>query len=165
MSFPDLPERWSSIPGYEGQYEVSTIGRVRSLDRKAGARRLHGQVLKASIRPKDRYRSVHLWSHGRKSTNVVHRLVALAFLGSPEEDCYEVCHADGDNLNNCLSNLRWATHSDNIRDTVRHGRHPQAKKTHCVRGHEFTEANTKPQQGGRGRACRECANLRRRKGK
>lgn len=76
----------------------------------------------------------------------------LAFVGA-EPDGMEVCHNDGDPMNNVLSNLRYDTHSSNMLDCVSHGRHLWAKKTHCQHGHKLVA------HGGR-RYCPECERAR-----
>jgi len=80
-----------------------------------------------------------------------------------------VCHNDGDPHNNRVSNLRWGTASENALDAVRHGTHPEARKTHCRRNHPYDEYNTvhRPYAPHK-RRCRECdrincANQRQRK--
>src|SRR5699024_6464865 len=84
----------------------------------------------------------------------VHRLVLEAFVG-PCPDGMEACHWDDDKTNNHVSNLRWATQSDNMHDRVRNGRHQLASLPHCKRGHEFNEANTYISTSGY-RSCRAC---------
>jgi hypothetical protein len=82
-------------------------------------------------------------------------LVLEAFVG-PCPDGLEACHWDDDPTNNRLSNLRWDTSIANKRDMARNGGGNQnAHKTHCIRGHEYTPANTYRKRGG-GRECRVC---------
>lgn len=104
-----MSEVWKDIPGYEGRYQVSDAGRVRSL--KTG----RGLVL-ATV--SGGYAAVSL---GKNASRTVHRLVALAFLGPAPEDKPLVLHRDGDRKNNLLSNLRYGSHYDNISDARRHG--------------------------------------------
>lgn len=77
-----------------------------------------------------------------------------AFVG-PCPEGMEVCHNNGDCTDNRLENLRYDTKSANMLDRVRHGTHHNANKTQCLRGHLFTEENTKRTAKG-GRACRTC---------
>jgi hypothetical protein len=117
-------ERWLPIAGYEGLYEVSDHGRVRSLDRKlpyADGRvciwkgRILRQSFSAGVYPK-----VALSKNCRQATRTVHRLVLETFVG-PCPDGMEGCHNDGDPTNNHLSNLRWDTPLSNSDDKIRHG--------------------------------------------
>ena len=115
-------EIWKDIPDWEGVYQVSDRGRVRSLPRErvtsAGAKVFHkGQTLTPHI--KNGYPAVNLRDSGRLARAYVHRLVAIAFLGSG--DGCEVAHADGDRSNPRLGNLRWATREQNRADMVCHG--------------------------------------------
>lgn len=158
-------ERWLPIPGFEGYYEVSDHGRVRSLDRlvtgptRPGQRRTHkGQVLRDyAITQPDRLterRMVTLCVNGIRRYMQVHALVLLAFVG-PRPAGMQICHGNGDGTDNRLSNLRYGSASDNTFDMVRHGVHNNARKTHCHRGHAFDEANTLIIRKGY-RECRTC---------
>ncbi len=153
-------EKWVPVPGWEGLYEVSNLGRARSLDRLSsdGSRRLRGTVLKASIASHG-YPTVTLWRDGSRQTFTVHALVARVFLGEcPSGE--EVRHLDGDRRNPALGNLAYGSRSQNVLDAVDHGTHFQAAKTHCPTGHEYTTENT--YRGPRGRHCRTCAALHKR---
>lgn len=153
------PETWKPIPGYEGLYEVSDHGGVRSLDRvvamKNGRRKtLRGQARKLQRLPNG-YLTVRLGKGGESVQFYVHRLVLLTFVG----DCprgMETCHNNGVRDDNRLENLRWDTKSANVADTISHGMHNHDSKTHCVRGHEFSEENTRYNEVGH-RWCRQCA--------
>lgn len=156
-------ERWTPVPGHEGTYEVSSHGRVRSLDRtltqKNCTRSMVGRILTIHQRTKrdgsPGHQTVVLSHKGICKREYVHRLVALAFHGDGEPGL-EVCHRDDDCTNNTPENLYWGTHRSNMRDAVRNGRHHQKRKTHCKHGHEFTPSNTIPRSNNR-RACRTCA--------
>ena len=118
-------EIWKDVPGYEGQYQVSDQGRVRSLDRtisqmsRCGTlylKDIKGVVLRPGRMPAG-HMSVSL---GRNNSQCVHKLVLLAFVG-PAPDGHECLHGNGDPSDNRLENLRWGTRGDNIRDAIRHG--------------------------------------------
>lgn len=115
-------ETWRPVVGYEGLYEVSDLGRVRSVtsDGRQRRRRL-GRVLKQGNAPHG-YKTVGL-SKGSAGveTLTVHCLVLTAFTG-PKPTGKETRHLDGDPGNNTLGNLAWGTRSENSQDTVRHGR-------------------------------------------
>lgn len=102
----DLPEEiWKPIFGYEGLYEVSNLARVRSIKNNLI---LEEEVLKLN------YRRVCL-QNGKRKKVLVHRLVALAFLGKPPSSEHtDVNHIDGNVTNNLPSNLEWTTHQENI---------------------------------------------------
>lgn len=126
-----MPESWSPIPGYEGRWEASTEGRIKSLPR----RRTRGGVLKQRVNKRG-YLAVAL---GRE-THEVHRLIALTFLGERPEGM-ETRHVDGNPLNCCASNLAYGTRSENVRDKRAHGTDHNVKKTHCPKGHPYFGAN------------------------
>lgn len=149
-----MNENWKPVPGYEGVYEVSDLGRVRSLDRLDAAGRPRRGQPRSSTADGGGYLQVSLWRDGSERRVSVHRLVLVAFVG-PAPKGMEACHNDGDSTNNTLANLRWDTRSANSLDRVRHGTHPEARKTHCPAGHPYDEANTYLDPRAR-RQCRPC---------
>lgn len=147
-------EVWRPVLGWEGRYEVSSQGRVRSL---VGRR---PRVLRP--RPtRQGYPMVALYRDNVRRDVGIHLLVAEAFHGPrPEGLC--VCHANDVKHDNRPENLRFDTWSENQRDRVRNGTHELAARTHCKRGHKFTPENTRIQAAaGRlpYRACRTCARI------
>jgi hypothetical protein len=144
---------WLPVVGWEGFYEVSDHGHVRSIDRTVcDGKRLRGRLLA----PRDNgrgYPCVTLSRNNARKIVCVHRLVAQAFLPDSHFDGADVCHNDGSRTNNHVSNLRWGTRSDNITDTVIHGTHHNASKTRCPQDHPYSV-----QPNGR-RYCRECKRL------
>lgn len=166
-------ETWRSVVGYEGSYEVSNLGRVRSLDRTITTatgvrRRLRGRVLTAWRSDQFNHQSVSL-GHSYRDHHQVHVLVLTAFVGVRPRRM-EGCHNDGDPTNNHLANLRWDTASSNQRDRVVHGNHHNSSRDCCVHGHEFTPENTsiRIRSGpryvtpSRSRVCKTCQQNRRR---
>ena len=161
-------ETWRPILGFEGLYEVSDRGRVRSLDRlvkrsSSSTRIEKGRIIRPGFGARSGHKSVNLSRDGKKVTRKVHHLVLEAFVG-PAPDGAQGLHWDDDPANNHLSNLRWGTFSDNAFDKVRNGRHHQTRKTHCPQGHEYNAENTyvipsRPTA----RYCRACAQERKRK--
>lgn len=115
-----IMEIWKDIPGYEGLYQVSTLGRVKSLSRQNMSQRYHNKgycvkekILKARKRGKQRnYYSVALFKDGLRIEHSVHRLVMLTFVGKSN---LTVNHIDENTLNNTLSNLEYLSNADNIR--------------------------------------------------
>lgn len=151
-------ETWLPIPGYEGAYEVSNQGRVRSLDRlDAGGRRRTGKLRSLTRQPSGHF-TVALRVNRVRQTFLVHHLVLLAFIG-PRPDGMEGCHWDDNPANNHLANLRWDTRSANVRDSVRNGTHHMARVTHCPQGHAYTPENTYLYPPTGRRACRECRRI------
>ena len=121
-------EHWKPIKGYEGLYEVSDHGRIRSLDRVGYQRHYSGKQSKyihkgQFIKPytdKRGYQTLHLRKNGDDFTVSVHRLVGLHFLDKPEgKDC--INHRDANPSNNHVSNLEWCTQSENIQYAYDHG--------------------------------------------
>jgi hypothetical protein len=125
---------WRAIPGYEGRYEVSDSGAVRSL---STYRSTSGGELTPWTANKG-YRYVSLRSVGSaKKSFAVHRLVLEAFEG-PCPVGKQVAHWDGDPSNNHISNLRWATARENIADRTRHGRTAVGAKNGSAKLDQYT---------------------------
>ena len=99
-------EIWADIFGYEGHYQISTFGRVKSF--KKGREK----ILMPFI-DKDGYLQVAFFKVGKYKKFKVHRLVALAFIPNPD-DKPQINHRDGCKLNNFAGNLEWCTGSENI---------------------------------------------------
>lgn len=110
-------EVWRDVVGYEGRYQVSNLGRVRSLDIRVpchdnGTRTVRGRILKQSMRGS--YLKVNLCKEGKMVNRNVHRLVAEAFIEPVEGKDY-VDHINGNKFDNRAENLRWVTQSENRR--------------------------------------------------
>lgn len=156
-------EIWLPVVGYDGLYEVSNLGRVRSLDHYAphntaasGVQFVRGRVLKTTIYGSPPRVTVTLWRDREQRTRLVHHLVLEAFVG-PRPVGTEGCHWDGDATNNRLGNLRWDSHIKNEADKARHGTHANRAKTHCPQGHLLEAPNIPPAEAARGvRKCRAC---------
>lgn len=148
-------EDWLPVVGYESLYWVSDSGRVWSKQRVGS----HGGILRTPPDAKG-YPQVDLARDGKRVHRYVHHVVTDAFLG-PIPPGLERRHLDGNPGNNQLGNLEFGTQSANSLDSVRHGTHPNTRKTHCKNGHPYTEQNTYRQPGLRRarRACRTCARV------
>jgi hypothetical protein len=164
------PEQWRPVVGYEGLYEISDCGRVKSVARKvlrrrAGRRDHYITIIERILRPcrvkRGGYFAVQLSKDGIERSYKVHHMVLDAFVGPRLSSRSDGRHLNDVPTDNRLSNLAWGTRADNQHDMLRNGNHANAKKTHCKWGHEFTPENTKPQRSGR--ACRECHRINGRK--
>ena len=125
-------EKWLSVVGYEGLYEVSDHGQVRSVDREVvfsngRVYQYPSHVLSPFI-DKDGYRRVQLSSSGKTRKFFVHRLVLSAFTPTDGWETLQVRHGDDTPSNNHLSNLCWGTGQDNSNDCVERGRSPRGEK-------------------------------------
>lgn len=149
-----MQEHWLPVVGWEGYYEVSDRGRIRSVPRVMI--RSNGRpftVRSTIIRPNKITKQGHLGVHfvrcglETREKIFVHRAVLEAFKG-PCPPGQEGCHNNGNPSDNRLENLRWDTHKANGEDAVRH-------RTHCHDGHEFTPENTRFESNGQ-RRCVIC---------
>lgn len=123
-----MQEIWKDIEGYEGSYQVSNCGKVRSLTRKVscmgGQRTIKGKVLKPTV-SSNLYLTVDLRQHQKHKTQSIHRLVAQAFIPNPQK--YNVInHKDNNPQNNIVTNLEWCTQSYNVKYAYEKG---NAKRT------------------------------------
>lgn len=133
---------WRPVVGYEGLYEVSGHGQVRSVPRTDSLGRPQGGVILKTYLSYG-YQALKLSKDGKKRHHDVHVLVLESFKGSRPEGC-QGCHRDDDRTNNRLLNLYWGTRSQNMRDAYRNGNSaPTARKTHCPQGHPYSQENTK----------------------
>lgn len=107
-----MEEIWKPIKGYEGIYQVSNLGRVRSLDRthilKDGRTQFRKGCMMAPFETKDGYKSVRLRTTTTRQTCRIHRLVAQAFIANPNNYPY-INHKDENKHNNSVDNLEWCT--------------------------------------------------------
>lgn len=121
------PERWLPVVNWEGLYEVSDQGRVRSLDRVDSMGRLRKGRLITTAPGSHGYPMAQLYRDGKRSGRTVHSLVLEAFVG-PRPAGADACHCDGSRTNNALSNLRWDTRPGNHADKIAHGTHCQGER-------------------------------------
>ncbi len=135
-----ISEVWKDVIGFEGQYQVSNTGRVKSLSRiqYRGESQFRYPVPEKILKCKKNNKSGHLAVDLEKGNiRLVHRLVLEVFVG-PCPEGMECCHEDGNPSNNILTNLRWDTKKSNAADRRKHGTafngprgdtHPFAKVT------------------------------------
>lgn len=110
-------EEWKSIPGYEGLYEISSYGRVRSLERfyiRQNVIMVHKpEIILSPVKDGFGYLQVGLHCNGKQKIIKVHRLVAQAFIPNPD-NFPQINHKDEDKTNNNVDNLEWCTAKYNI---------------------------------------------------
>lgn len=127
-----MKEIWKPVVGYEGLYEVSSLGKIRSLDRtvlgRGGCfRRIKGRIVKEYI-DEDGRALVGLWKLNKGVTRFVCHIVLEAFVG-PRPPGHEACHfPDINPANNAVSNLRWDTSAANKEDSRKHGTLPLGER-------------------------------------
>lgn len=142
-------EVWRDIPGYERYYQVSNLGRVKSVPRKVycnGGFHISKERMLKQHKNKDGYWRAHLLKNGIAKTLFVHRLVALAFIPNPNK-YPDINHKDENPSNNCVENLEWCTEKYNMN----YGTVVERRKASFVRNGSFKKANaTKVRNGSRG---------------
>ena len=121
--FNEENERWRPIMEFQGLYEISNFGRVRSISRyvaignQGGKRLIEGKILKHRLT--SGYPSIMLYDGKKEANRLIHRLLALAFIPGTGE---VVRHLDGNPLNFRLDNLAWGSYVDNEADKLAHGK-------------------------------------------
>lgn len=135
-------EIWRNIEGYEGLYQISNIGRVRSLDREVrngnGKRIIKGQILKSIT--KRGYITVTFYRDNKCKNYCVHRLVAEAFIPNPENKP-QIDHINTIRDDNRVVNLRWVTRKENMRNPLTHEK--MTGENHPFFGKHHTEETRK----------------------
>lgn len=133
-------EIWKDIEGYEGYYQVSTEGRIRSLDRRVWNGRgyilLEGKLVAQTLK-KDGYLKVKLNKEGEHKHFLVHRLVAQAFIPNPD-NLPSVNHKDENKTNNSVENLEWCTvaYNNSYGDRLKHLARSRGKKVAQIKDGE-----------------------------
>lgn len=139
-----MNEQWKPIDGYEGYYEVSDMGRVRSIDRvvtRSGSIPVmrKGRILRPG--KGNGYSFVTLQKNGRSERRKISRLVCHAFNGNGDHIRNEVAHSDGDRSNDRACNLRWASRRENELDKISHGTIMAGEKHGMAKINEKTVAD------------------------
>lgn len=106
-------EVWKDIEGYEGKYQVSNMGRIKSLPRNEKFCKRSEEVILKTFVCGSGYQEVILSSNGCRKPKLIHRMVAEAFVPNPKQK-REVNHRDGNKFNNVYTNLEWVTPRENI---------------------------------------------------
>lgn len=113
-----MKEVWRPIKGFDGVYEVSNLGKIRSVDRKGQmksqslgyvARKYKGKIIAQNLDSRGMYLIAHLSINGKSCAKLVHRLVAEAFIENPM-GLPEINHIDENKQNNAVTNLEWCDH-------------------------------------------------------
>lgn len=150
-----IEEIWKPVIGYEGLYEVSNYGNVKSLFRTIKYYRAdYGRICTKNLLERmmkfdvtyDGYNSVTLTKDRKSKTYLVHRLVAFAFIGNPPEGKDQINHKDGNKQNNFVRNLEWCDQFENAKHALEIGlRQGSMKSIRCVNDgkefHSITEAS------------------------
>jgi hypothetical protein len=126
-----MEEIWKDIHGYEGRYQVSDTGRVRSLPRsvkhkKFGSFVIKGRIMKPGVHSFG-YPFYNLFIDGRSKMHYTHTLILEAFVSKRPEGMV-CCHGDGNPSHSVLSNLRWGTPAENNADMAIHGTRPVGER-------------------------------------
>ena len=135
-----MEEEWRDIIGYEGLYQVSNLGRIKSLNYRGTGK----EGILSPILNKKGYLVIGLCKNNKQNKKRVNRLVAQAFIPNPE-NLPEVNHKDENRINNCVDNLEWCTREYNINYGTRSEKvserlkgtrslsdHPRARKVKCI---------------------------------
>ena len=138
-----MDEIWVDVKGYEGLYQVSNHGRVRSMDRLIpksvgiGYRLMKGKILRSAAYHNPGYPRICLSKSGKVRWVSIHSLVLVCFVGD-RPNGMECRHLDGDRMNPRLNNLRWGTPSQNQRDREQHGTGNQGNRNRASKVDEET---------------------------
>lgn len=157
-------EEWRPIVGFEEYYKVSSLGRVKSLNRETPApygstRTIPGRVMRPA-KDHDGYFWVTLSDGRKRKRKSVHSLVLGAFVGERPSG-HDIAHADANPANNSLNNLRYATRSENMIDMVQNGDHNKMQRSHCPYGHVLASPNLSAAKARKGhRCCLSCERAR-----
>ena len=150
-------EEWRPVVGYEGLYEVSNTGRVRSVDRyvvdSLGHRRFYKGKVLSIVKNKNGYLLINLYCNEKNKKCLVHRLVAEAFVSNPD-NLPEVNHKDEDKTNNRVDNLEWCSRKYNVNfGTARIRRKDTLIKNGYWTGLSREEYNKKRYQENKDKIC------------
>ena len=140
-----LFEIWLPIKGYEGLYEISNLGRVKSLPKVRGRAVTGEKILKSHV--VNGYEMVMLCRNYKTFNASVHRLVARAFIPNPKNKPH-INHIDGNKANNSIENLEWCTPSENMIHAYRTGlKTPESCARYGKRRHRTNEEKKRISEG------------------
>ena len=115
-----MEETWKDIKGYEGRYQVSNMGRVKTINRHKSDGRIQKEKIRISEIDHRGYEFVLLYNENGYKRYSVHVLVANAFIPNPNNKP-QINHIDGNKINNIANNLEWVTASENQMHAIRNG--------------------------------------------
>lgn len=144
-----IVEEWRDIEGYEGLYKISSLGKIKSLERKIACKNCTERIIKEKIIKQSHgiknktYLRASLSKNGSKKTYLVHRLVADAFILNPESKL-EINHKDCNKLNNNINNLEWCTHKENVNHAWESGLMEKTRTLGLKNLNDFSQKIRKP---------------------
>ena len=153
-----LCEEWKAIIGYEGLYDISNYGRVRSYKNNKWGLSDNSKVLKGMMGK--HYLTVTLCKDNVKKTYNVHELVAKHFIKN-NNGLREINHIDGNKLNNKVDNLEWCTHKENMQHAGQHGLFVKRQRTVICKetGEEFNSITSASKSVNGKQSSLSCAML------
>lgn len=124
-------EIWKDIKGYEGLYQVSSCGNIKSLERvvknnKFGGKRILPEQLLSPTDNGHGYKLIGLRKNGKRKNHYIHRLVAIAFIPNANNEKY-VNHIDYNTANNVVENLEWCSQKENVQYSSMRMKHPHKR--------------------------------------
>lgn len=145
-----MPEIWKDVKGYEGLYQISNFGKVKSLERSVKFGHSKRIVEETLLHPTDNgngYKIVGLRKNGKRKNFYIHRLIAEAFIPNPLNLKY-INHIDFNRSNNSVGNLEWCTQKDNVNCSRERMRKPHKSSATTSTGHKYIYL-----RNGRYRVC------------
>lgn len=124
-----MKEIWKDVPNYEGIYQVSNLGRIKSLYFTSNIykKKFYKEKILKPKKGKDNSLRIELWKDKKHKTVVLHRLIATTFMENLIDTNMTVNHKNGNRLDNRVENLEWLSRADNIRYGFQNGQYPQAR--------------------------------------